>query len=178
MNKKKTLIFVAIFIILLIILSIFIKFSTTRTIDRNNENNQTIENPFSYSAYIHNNWNIKMPNPLKKDAILSEVGTSNGLSKLEFSNTDTNYEKFKNSIEWINSGNQSEYYIDDFIKYVSSMPINQKQSDKEQCILFLQNLKKNKNYKFFYELNTKGYLYFILINNKPNIIYSITIGSR
>lgn len=173
MNKKKIFVFTVTILIILLLISIFIKFRITDTI---NKNNKTIENPFSYSSFINNNWNIKIPNPNKKDVILSEVGTGNGLSQLEFSNKD--YEKLTNSIEWIDPSHQSEYYIDDFIKYVSNMPVRQNQSDKEKVILFLQNLKKNKNYKFFYKLNTNGYLYFILINNKPNTIYSITVGSR
>lgn len=169
MNRKK----IIIIIVIVIVISIFIKFLTIKPIY---QTNQVIKNPFSYSSPIYSNWNIKMPNPLKRNVILSQVGTNDGISRLEFSNTD--YEKFKNSIDWINPGNQSEYYINDFIKFISSKTMNQKQSDKDECILFLENLKKDNNYKFFYKINTKGYLYFILVKNKPNIIYSITIGSR
>ncbi|AJA47061.1 hypothetical protein CPAST_c09610 [Clostridium pasteurianum DSM 525 = ATCC 6013] len=174
MNKKNILVFVVIVIIILLI-AIFIKFSTNSAIDKNNKINKTIENPFSYSFYINNNWNIKIPNPQKNNGVLSESGTS-VLSKLEFSNKD--YEEFKNSIEWIDAGHQSEYYIDDFIKYVSDTNLEQKQSDKEKYILLLQDLKKNKKYKFFYKLNTNGYLYFILIDDKPNVVYAITVGAR
>lgn len=173
MNKRKIFTFTIIILLLISImslLSIFINFLSSRS------NNNIIGEFFSYSSYIKSNWDIIVPEPQKKDIILSELGTGSGLSQLEFSNKD--YEKFKNSIEWMDSGHQSEYFIDNFIKYISSVPVEQKQSGKEKWILFLQNLNKTKDYKFYYKINTNGYLYFILINNKPNIIYSISVTSR
>jgi len=141
MNKKNVLLFVVIVVIILLI-TIFIKFPTKGTIDKNNKTNKTIENPFSYSSYINSNWNIKIPNPQENDVILEGSGTGSILSQLQFSNN--NYEEFKNSIEWIDAGHQSEYYIDDFIKYVSDTNLEQKQSDKEKYILLLQDLRHMK----------------------------------